>query len=292
MGRDEGTQAAGSLILTSRRVVFFRKSFFGEAFRSIQLDKITSVGTRSMMGFHTITMYMFNDEFRFKAVETKASFEAFYELLERLLDNSEFQEQVGNVPSSEMMDSDAAIYTEHSGDAGQPNLVADPGSAIAHVQRRKDKRTTFTRKLTLAILLLCFMFTCTVFVGKHEREQTQHQTKPTELAEPSNIERQGKPNSSQTTLTRNKITKAEVEQQLSSIQSWGLEMLESNIIVGDVDFELVKGARVTILISGYRCDTISEVTVISDQRLLIDCNSHRLKYRIRSYNGIPYAVPR
>lgn len=83
-GKGSETQKNGQLIVTNERVCFYRKGFFGEVFETIPLSKITSVETRSVLGFRQIVIHTSHDELKFKTFEGKRDFEDVYEALEQL----------------------------------------------------------------------------------------------------------------------------------------------------------------------------------------------------------------
>lgn len=66
MGSGAKTQKNGVLIVTTDRVVFYRKGFLGETIESIPLKKITSIERRSMLGFRTIRLHTSHDQLEFK----------------------------------------------------------------------------------------------------------------------------------------------------------------------------------------------------------------------------------
>jgi len=78
MGTGENTQHNGSLILTTDRVVFYRKGFFGERIRQIKLEKITSIDTDTLLGHKTLEFHTSHDSIKFK------TFDKFDEVLEKV----------------------------------------------------------------------------------------------------------------------------------------------------------------------------------------------------------------
>lgn len=66
MGTGKDTQYNGSLILTNRRISFYRKGFFGEVIRNIPLSKISSIDTDTILGHKTIEFHTSHDSIRFK----------------------------------------------------------------------------------------------------------------------------------------------------------------------------------------------------------------------------------
>lgn len=68
MGSGAKAQKNGVLIVTTDRVVFYRKGFLGETIESIPLAKITSIERRSMLGFRTIRLHTSHDKLEFKMI--------------------------------------------------------------------------------------------------------------------------------------------------------------------------------------------------------------------------------
>lgn len=83
-GNGRETHKNGQLIVTNERVCFYRKGFFGEVFETIPLSKITSVETRSVLGYRNLRIHTSHDELTFKTFEGKQSFDEVYENLEHL----------------------------------------------------------------------------------------------------------------------------------------------------------------------------------------------------------------
>jgi hypothetical protein len=75
MGSGKKTQHNGALIITTERVVFYRKGFFGEVVETIPHKKITSIETRSLFGYRVITVHTSNDELSFKTFDPAEIFE-------------------------------------------------------------------------------------------------------------------------------------------------------------------------------------------------------------------------
>lgn len=84
MGTGKNAQHNGCFILTDQRAVFSRKGAFGEVFQAMPLEKISSVETRSSMGYRVLTMHTSHDELRFKTFEPASLFEQTYNRLEEL----------------------------------------------------------------------------------------------------------------------------------------------------------------------------------------------------------------
>lgn len=84
MGKGKDAQHNGCFVLTDQRAVFSRKGMLGEVFQAMPLDKISSVETRSSMGYRVLTMHTSHDELRFKTFEPAALFEQTYNRLEEL----------------------------------------------------------------------------------------------------------------------------------------------------------------------------------------------------------------
>lgn len=84
MGKGKDAQHNGCFILTDQRAVFSRKGMMGEVFQAMPLEKISSVETRSNMGYRVLTMHTSHDELRFKTFEAAPLFEQTYNRLEEL----------------------------------------------------------------------------------------------------------------------------------------------------------------------------------------------------------------
>lgn len=67
MGSGDDAQHNGELIVTDKRVSFYKKGMFGsEVLESISLDKVSSVDRRSTMGFHALVIHTSNNAIEFK----------------------------------------------------------------------------------------------------------------------------------------------------------------------------------------------------------------------------------
>jgi hypothetical protein len=84
MGQGKDLQHNGCLILTNKRVAFCRKGMMGEVFQYIPVEKITSVETRSTMGYRVLVVHTSHDELRFKTFEPSALFTQTYNRIEEL----------------------------------------------------------------------------------------------------------------------------------------------------------------------------------------------------------------
>ena len=62
MGFGKDKQHNGCLIVTNQRVVFYSKGWLSEVFEEVSHSKISSVFTKSLMGFTTVTVH--TDRFR------------------------------------------------------------------------------------------------------------------------------------------------------------------------------------------------------------------------------------
>jgi len=67
MGSGDDRQHNGELIVTNKRVIFYRKGFFGEVLETMPFDKITSVEQKSLMGHRTLRLHTSNDDLEFKS---------------------------------------------------------------------------------------------------------------------------------------------------------------------------------------------------------------------------------
>lgn len=71
MGKGSDTQHNGALVLTNKRVAFIRKGFFGQVYEAIPIGKITSVETKSMLGYRLTTFHTSHDQLAFKTFGSK-----------------------------------------------------------------------------------------------------------------------------------------------------------------------------------------------------------------------------
>lgn len=79
-GRD--MQRNGALIVTDRRVAFYRKGLVGEAFERIPVEKLTSIEERSTLGHRTIRLHTSHDHLEFKTVAAQSRVRSVVSLLE------------------------------------------------------------------------------------------------------------------------------------------------------------------------------------------------------------------
>lgn len=84
MGSGEDKQHNGNLVVTDRRVVFFRKGIFGHVFQTIPVDKITSIETKSLLGHRVMTLHTSHDELSFKTMESAELFREVHDRIEEL----------------------------------------------------------------------------------------------------------------------------------------------------------------------------------------------------------------
>ncbi len=89
MGKGSDTQHHGALLLTNRRLAFYRKGLFGEVFEAIPVNKITSVETRSLFGYRAAAFHTSHDALRFKCFTPKAEFGQFLDRVEQMRANDE-----------------------------------------------------------------------------------------------------------------------------------------------------------------------------------------------------------
>lgn len=66
MGKDADTQKNGSLIVSSERVIFYRRGLLGEVLETIPLKSITSIERRSTLGHRTVRIHTSHDKLEFK----------------------------------------------------------------------------------------------------------------------------------------------------------------------------------------------------------------------------------
>ena len=84
MGQGKDRQHNGQLILTNKRLCFYRKGFFGEVLETMPLEKIGSVEILSHMGYRVLTCHSSHDELAFKTVESADLFDDLCEKLDEL----------------------------------------------------------------------------------------------------------------------------------------------------------------------------------------------------------------
>lgn len=68
MGSGKDRQHNGCLIVTNQRVVFYAKGWLSEVFEEIALSKISSVFTKSLLGFTTVTVHTSGNNLEFKSL--------------------------------------------------------------------------------------------------------------------------------------------------------------------------------------------------------------------------------
>lgn len=132
MGKGKDAQQNGCLILTDKRAVFSRKGVFGEVFQAMPLNKMSSVETRSSMGYRVLTMHTSHDELRFKTFEPAALFEKTYNRIEELRhQTAEVQANPASVPDSplDMISKlaalrDAGVLTDEEFESKKRDLLA------------------------------------------------------------------------------------------------------------------------------------------------------------------------
>jgi len=78
-----------------------------------------------------------------------------------------------------------------------------------------------------------------------------------------------------------------VLQKINAIRSEWPHIMENST---GHDLTYVYGTVATILMSGYRCDTVSNIISHAD-RVAVWCNYSKYRYTITSYNGLPVARP-
>lgn len=82
MGTGDDAQRDGVLILTSQRVVFYRKGFLGEVYENIPTAKVTSVEVKSVLGHRTLRIHTSHDDLTFKTLESRDLVDEFQSRLE------------------------------------------------------------------------------------------------------------------------------------------------------------------------------------------------------------------
>jgi len=65
----------GRLILTDQRVCFYRKGFIGEKFESIDLGKVSSIETNSLLGHRSVKLYSTHNDLTFNSFKGKEEFD-------------------------------------------------------------------------------------------------------------------------------------------------------------------------------------------------------------------------
>jgi len=84
MGKGDKTQHNGMFILTNERACFYRKGFLGEVLETIPLRRLSSVETRSLMGYRVLRLHTSHDDLAFKTFEAKDLFDRVYARIEEL----------------------------------------------------------------------------------------------------------------------------------------------------------------------------------------------------------------
>jgi len=81
VGSGGDAQTNGALIITSRRVVFYRKGLLGEVLETMPIDKLTSVEQLTLMMKRTLRIHTSGDNLEFKSLN-KEEYQAVVEALE------------------------------------------------------------------------------------------------------------------------------------------------------------------------------------------------------------------
>lgn len=71
MGKGKNTQQSGILVLSNQRLSFVRSGFVGSVFQSIALDRLSSVETRSFMGYNVATFHTSHNDLTFKSFSSE-----------------------------------------------------------------------------------------------------------------------------------------------------------------------------------------------------------------------------
>ena len=132
MGQGDKKQHYGQFVLTTERACFYRKGFFGEVFETIPLSKITSVETRSLLGYRVLRLHTSNDELAFKTFEAKSLFDKVYDRVEGLRHQPIVASGPALVPAETIMDQlkklgelrDIGILTEDEFSTKKAELLA------------------------------------------------------------------------------------------------------------------------------------------------------------------------
>lgn len=74
MGTGKDKQYNGALILTNERLAFVQKGLVGEIFQTLPFEKVTSIETRSFMGYRMIAFHTSHDDLTFKTFERVRAF--------------------------------------------------------------------------------------------------------------------------------------------------------------------------------------------------------------------------
>lgn len=82
MGRGDDAQHNGALIVTDKRVVFYRKGVFGEVLETMPLTNITSVEQKSFMGHRTLRLHTSHDDLEFKCADDKGAYQELVAAIE------------------------------------------------------------------------------------------------------------------------------------------------------------------------------------------------------------------
>lgn len=84
MGSGSDAQKNGTLIVTNERVIFYRKGLLGEVFQTIPVAKLTSVETKTVMGYKSIVFHTSHDDLTFKSFEPAEFFDQTYREIDGL----------------------------------------------------------------------------------------------------------------------------------------------------------------------------------------------------------------
>ena len=115
MGRGDKTQRNGSLVLTNQRVAFIRKGLFGEVFEAIPLGRVTSVETRSLLGYRVATIHTSHDALSFKTFQSRSDFAAAVNAIQDHLDRPLRQASSERAPAELVRDFEALVSMNRRG---------------------------------------------------------------------------------------------------------------------------------------------------------------------------------
>lgn len=182
MGKGDKAQHNGALVLTTQRVAFIRKGLFGEVFETIPLAKITSVESRSFMGYKVATVHTSHDALTFKTFESKNDFAAVVDAIESRVESSRQGATAVRLPTEFVRELEALAALRRSGAItddeygrgkrqllGQVpfeanSVVREPMVGARDTTKRKEaKSSSFSGALTLAAAIGMVWFAWSAF---------------------------------------------------------------------------------------------------------------------------------
>ncbi len=132
MGSGDKKQQNGVFVLTNLRACFYRRGMLGEVLETQPISKITSIETKSMMGFRVLRLHTSHDDLAFKTFEEKDLFDRVYARLEELREEGGAKPQSPPPVSSDPIEQlrklgelrDAGVVTDAEFAAKKAELLA------------------------------------------------------------------------------------------------------------------------------------------------------------------------